>query len=159
MSFIFASQQTNYRHLYYIQTKLGETQRETYDQCLAIPLTSGTLEVLGKRIWVDEDSRLVYFLGLRESELEVHLYVCCYRHPRVGLFRITQLAFYHSGFLNKSCTVFVDSYSSLNIPPALTLYRMNPDLLNKEADHADWFQEPCDRFKSATKASELFAFK
>ena len=122
MSFIFGSQQTNYRHLYYIQTKLGETQRETYDQCLAIPLTSGTWEVLGKCIWVDEDRRLVYFLGLRESELEAQLYVCSYRHPQLGLFRLTQLGFYHSVFLNKSCTVFVDSYSSLNIPPALILY-------------------------------------
>ena len=50
---------------------------------------------------------------------------------------------------------------------------MNPDLLNKEADHADWFQELCDGFQSATNQyklsvpqypqelhlSELFSFK
>ena len=48
ISFIFASQQTNFRHLYHVQTKLGEAQRETHDQCLAIPLTSGPWEVLGR---------------------------------------------------------------------------------------------------------------
>lgn len=173
ISFIFASQQTNFRHLYYIQTKLGEAQSEAHDHCLAIPLTSGDWEVLGKCIWVDEERHLVYFLGLKESELEAQLYVCSYRHPQLGIFRLTQLGFYHSVFFNRACTMFVDSFSSLNVPPALALYRMSPDLLNKEADNAEWFQQLSDGFQLSANqyklsvpqypqelhVSELFSFK
>lgn len=44
-------------------------------------LTSGEWEVLGKNLWVDSARQLVYFLGLRESPLEKHLYVVSLRRP------------------------------------------------------------------------------
>lgn len=38
-------------------------------------LTFGDWEVLGRNVWVDTARQLVYFLGLRETPLEKHLYV------------------------------------------------------------------------------------
>jgi dipeptidyl-peptidase 9 len=46
-----------------------------------VALTSGEWEVLGRNLWVDPDRQLVYFLGLRESPLEKHLYVVSLRRP------------------------------------------------------------------------------
>jgi dipeptidyl-peptidase 9 len=46
-----------------------------------VALTSGEWEVLGRSLWVDPDRQLVYFLGLRESPLEKHLYVVSLRRP------------------------------------------------------------------------------
>lgn len=44
-------------------------------------LTSGDWEVLGRNLWVDKDKQLVYFLGLRETPLEKHLYVVSLQRP------------------------------------------------------------------------------
>lgn len=46
-----------------------------------IALTSGEWEVLGKDIWVDNERELVYFMGLKETPLEKHLYVVSLRRP------------------------------------------------------------------------------
>lgn len=44
-------------------------------------LTSGEWEVLGRNLWVDKENQLVYFLGLRETPLEKHLYVVSLQRP------------------------------------------------------------------------------
>ena len=46
-----------------------------------VALTSGEWEVLGRNLWVDNIRQLVYFLGLRESPLEKHLYVVSLNRP------------------------------------------------------------------------------
>lgn len=44
-------------------------------------MTSGDWEVVKKPLWVDTERQLVYFLGMRESPLEKHLYVVSLRRP------------------------------------------------------------------------------
>lgn len=44
-------------------------------QISQVALTFGDWEVLGRNVWVDTARQLVYFLGLRETPLEKHLYV------------------------------------------------------------------------------------
>lgn len=44
-----------------------------------VTLTKGEWEVLGKNIWIDSKRCLVYFLGLKETPLEKHLYAVSYR--------------------------------------------------------------------------------
>lgn len=44
-------------------------------------MTSGNWEVLGRNIWIDSSRELIYFLGLRETPLEKHLYVVGLRQP------------------------------------------------------------------------------
>jgi dipeptidyl-peptidase 9 len=38
-----------------------------------IQLTSGEWEVMGKQVWVDEERKLIYFIGLKDTPLETHL--------------------------------------------------------------------------------------
>lgn len=37
--------------------------------------------MLGRNLWVDKEKQLVYFLGLRETPLEKHLYVVSLQRP------------------------------------------------------------------------------
>lgn len=46
-----------------------------------VALTNGEWEVLRRPLWVDMDRQLVYFMALRESPLEKHLYVVSLRRP------------------------------------------------------------------------------
>lgn len=46
-----------------------------------IALTSGEWEVLGQNLWVDIKKQLVYFMGLKETPLEKHLYVVSLQRP------------------------------------------------------------------------------
>lgn len=48
---------------------------------IKVALTSGEWEVLGRNLWVDKENQLVYFLGLRETPLEKHLYVVSLQRP------------------------------------------------------------------------------
>ena len=48
---------------------------------LQVALTSGEWEVLGRNLWVDKQKQLVYFLGLRDTPLEKHLYVVSLQRP------------------------------------------------------------------------------
>lgn len=47
----------------------------------SVQLTSGNWEVLGQSLWVNLEKQLVYFVGLKESPLEKHLYVVSLRRP------------------------------------------------------------------------------
>lgn len=47
----------------------------------SVQLTLGNWEVLGQSVWVNLEKQLVYFVGLKESPLEKHLYVVSLRRP------------------------------------------------------------------------------
>lgn len=94
VQFIWASEDTGYRHLYLITSQImnytnGVTETtEPMDYVFLQPrilqktaLTSGDWEVLDKNIWVDSERELIYFMGLKESPLEQHLYVVSLRRP------------------------------------------------------------------------------
>lgn len=94
VQFIWASEDTGYRHLYLITSQImpytnGVTEStEPMDYVFLQPkilqkvaLTFGEWEVLGKNIWVDNERELVYFMGLKETPLEKHLYVVSLRRP------------------------------------------------------------------------------
>lgn len=93
--FIWASEDSGYRHLYLVNSQimhysngLAEDANEPMDYVFLQPkilskvaLTSGEWEVLSDGLWVDLDRQLVYFMGLRETPLEKHLYVVSLRQP------------------------------------------------------------------------------
>ncbi|ETE59655.1 Dipeptidyl peptidase 9, partial [Ophiophagus hannah] len=63
-----------------------------------VALTSGEWEVLarhGYKIWVNEETKLVYFQGTKDTPLEHHLYVVGYESPG-EVVRLTTLGFSHS---------------------------------------------------------------
>lgn len=46
-----------------------------------LALTSGNWEVCGKGLWVDLKCQMVYFMAVRESPLEKHLYAVSLKSP------------------------------------------------------------------------------
>lgn len=101
VTFIWASEETGFRHLYLITSSLVRTINGiTTDSAAAaatpdhadgynlvpriiskVALTYGEWEVVGRNIWYDSAHKLVYFLGLKETPLEKHLYVVSLQNP------------------------------------------------------------------------------
>lgn len=99
-----------------------------------VGLTSGDWEVLGQDIWVDEPRQLVYFMGLKESVLEKHLYVVSMRRP--GVIRLlTKPGYSYVVDLNKECSLLLSVYSNTGNVPACQIYR-----ISHEWTHVDGVQ-------------------
>ncbi|GLH11264.1 AGAP003138-PA-like protein [Gryllus bimaculatus] len=159
--FIWASEETGFRHLYLITAHVSGMSNgieeslermeseQPYSTLLSstlhlvrsvflqprlgqkIALTSGEWEVLGRNLWVDSERQLVYFLGLRETPLEKHLYVVSLRRP--GEVRLlTRPGYSYNVDFNKECTMFVAVYSNIQKLPACQVFRIS---------HADWTVE------------------
>nr|XP_004464282.3 dipeptidyl peptidase 9 isoform X3 [Dasypus novemcinctus] len=95
-----------------------------------IALTSGEWEVLarhGSKIWVNEDTKLVYFQGTRDTPLEHHLYVVSYAAPG-EIVRLTTPGFSHSCSMSQNFDMFISHYSSVSSPPCVHVYKLSgPD--------------------------------
>lgn len=125
VTFIWASEETGFRHLYLV-TSLLKPQQQT-ENCTngssnpidnikpvlcepqivsKIALTSGDWEVLGRNIWVDKKKKLVYFLGLRETPLEKHLYVVSLSQPN-HIRLLTKPGNSYSVEFNDDCSIVV----------------------------------------------------
>ena len=124
VTFVWSSEKSGYRHLYKVTSKLKNC--DTYKSALdmleedvleadvieELPLTSGDWEVIGKQIWVDKDKKVVYFIGLKDSVLETHLYCVSYDNPK-DVVRLTEEGFTHNVTISSDCTYFVTVYSSI----------------------------------------------
>ncbi|KAJ8913762.1 hypothetical protein NQ315_002442 [Exocentrus adspersus] len=144
VQFIWASEDSGFRHLYLITSQImpymnGITEStEPMDYVFLQPkllskvvLTSGDWEVLGQDIWVDNEKQLVYFMGLKETPLEKHLYVVSLRRPEeVRL--LTRPGYSYSVEFNKDCSMIVTVYSNIQKPPACQVFRLT---------HTDWTVE------------------
>ncbi|XP_018580319.1 dipeptidyl peptidase 9 [Anoplophora glabripennis] len=144
VQFIWASEDSGFRHLYLITSQImpymnGITESsEPMDYVFLQPkilskvaLTSGDWEVLSQNIWVDTEKQLVYFMGLKETPLEKHLYVVSLR--RAGEVRLlTRPGYSYSVDFNKDCSMIVTVYSNIQKPPACQVFRLV---------HTDWTVE------------------
>ncbi|CAG9836464.1 unnamed protein product [Diabrotica balteata] len=139
VQFIWASEESGFRHLYLISAQVvpyGLTDTISYifkqPKILSkVALTSGNWEVLGQNLWVDNERQLVYFMGLKETPLEKHLYVVSLRRP--GEVRLlTRPGFSHSVDFNKDCSMIVTVYSNIQKPPDCQVFRIV---------HTDWTVE------------------
>lgn len=107
VTYVWASEETGFRHLYLVTSSLHLThvngcqtdataaaaaaasQQPNFVEPAAlqarivnkVALTSGEWEVLARNLWVDKANQLVYFLGLRDTPLEKHLYVVSLQRP------------------------------------------------------------------------------
>ncbi|XP_074207145.1 dipeptidyl peptidase 9 isoform X6 [Camelus bactrianus] len=95
-----------------------------------IALTSGEWEVLarhGSKIWVNEETKLVYFQGTKDTPLEHHLYVVSYETAG-EIVRLTTPGFSHSCSMSQNFDMFVSHYSSVGTPPCVHVYKLSgPD--------------------------------
>ncbi|KAG8127022.1 putative Dipeptidyl-peptidase 9 protein [Naja naja] len=92
-----------------------------------VALTSGEWEVLarhGYKIWVNEETKLVYFQGTKDTPLEHHLYVVSYESPG-EVVRLTTLGFSHSCSMSQNFDMFISHYSSVRTPPCVHVYKLS----------------------------------
>ncbi|XP_014680809.1 PREDICTED: dipeptidyl peptidase 9-like isoform X2 [Priapulus caudatus] len=146
VTFIWASEESGFRHLYRITSQLQERQNPTSHhhchhgnldlmdsndaECLTarvtskVALTSGAWEVNGKQLWVDELCRVVYLVAYKDSPLETHLYAVSYDNPS-DIVRLTAEGCSHHVAMDTSCGVFVTLYSSVTTPAVADVYSIN----------------------------------
>ncbi|KAG2186102.1 hypothetical protein INT43_002540 [Umbelopsis isabellina] len=110
--FIWSSEKTGYRHLYLVKVYQSD------DRSSMQPITSGDWCVLDRPITVDNERKLVYFMGKKETPMESHLYVASFAQEHLSengttIRRLTELGFSHNVVMDKSCQRFVDTYSNI----------------------------------------------
>ncbi|XP_045506074.1 dipeptidyl peptidase 9 [Colias croceus] len=145
MSFIWASEETGHLHLYRIECAI-KPPATTVEGMLSEDelnasgpniiskeaITSGEWEVMGRKIWVDEALDLVYFVGLRETPLERHLYVAPLRPsasaPPVLL---TNVGNSHTVDMDEECSVAVITSSNISSVPSTRVYRVSRTALSQ----------------------------
>lgn len=114
--FIWASSRSGFKHLY-LYDLTGKLIRQ---------LTEGEWEVLGDGrgrsiCGVDESRGLIYFMAEAESPLERHLYSISVNDAHPALRRITADAGWHDVTMSRDTKVFLDTFSTPDHPPSLTL--------------------------------------
>lgn len=143
VTFIWASEESGFRHLYLVTALLQQQQQQqnntngTDDMKRSpssllspeprivskVALTSGDWEVLGRNLWVDHTRKLVYFLGLRESPLEKHLYVVSLTQPnRIRL--LSKSGNSYSVEFNDDCSIVVQTYCNIHQLPTCGVYQL-----------------------------------
>lgn len=112
IEFIWSSEKTGYRHLYLVKVYQSD------DSSSMQPVTSGDWCVLDRPITVDNERKLVYFMGKKETPMESHLYVASFAQEHLSengtaIKRLTELGFSHNVVMDKNCQQFVDTYSNI----------------------------------------------
>lgn len=90
---------------------------------LKAPLTCGDWEVMNAQTACNYELGLIFFIGLKDSAIERHLYVVSVHAPK-KIRRLTPLGFSYSAYFNGDCSLVILTYSSTKIPPVCQLYRV-----------------------------------
>uniref|UniRef100_A0A182PSW5 Peptidase S9 prolyl oligopeptidase catalytic domain-containing protein n=1 Tax=Anopheles epiroticus TaxID=199890 RepID=A0A182PSW5_9DIPT len=88
-----------------------------------VALTGGEWEVLARNVWYDRVRQLVYFMGLRETPLEKHLYVVSLAQPN-HLRLLTMPGYSFTVEFNDDCTLFLQTYCNISTLPSWELVRI-----------------------------------
>lgn len=119
-AFVWASSRSGYKHLYLYD----------HDGKLLRQITSGEWMVVGDSREraieaIDERRGLIYFTANRDSPLERHLYVASLGGERTKAPRkLTEGSGWHSVTMARDARVWLDTYSTPDRPPSLTLRRI-----------------------------------
>lgn len=114
--FVWASSRTGFRHLYLYEN----------DGRLVRSLTDGDWSVIGDGVGsalegVDERRGAVYFMANADTPLERHLYTVALDGPGGALRRLTTAGGWHSVAMSDDARVFLDTFSTPDQPPSVTL--------------------------------------
>ncbi|CAB3262330.1 unnamed protein product [Arctia plantaginis] len=142
VSFIWASEETGHLHLYLVTCALlpaaSERARSVIemiaeDESNAVgpnviskeAITAGEWEVMARKIWVDTANQLVYFVGLRETPLERHLYVALLSPPRPQTVQLlTTVGHSRTVDIDEECSMAVITSSNISSVPVTRVYRI-----------------------------------
>lgn len=125
LEFIWASQESGYRHLYKIAVRLSHSDSPLNgdfplkaDLLSKLQLTSGTWEVSSEDVWLDSKNRLVYLIGLKDSPLEKQLYVVSLDQEHACIKKLTASGYSNSLVVfNARHSLFLNVQSSISKPP------------------------------------------
>ncbi|MGH8308386.1 MAG: S9 family peptidase [Steroidobacteraceae bacterium] len=114
--FIWPSRRTGYNHLYLYD----------FHGRLVRPLTSGEWMVVGEAgeaalRGVDHRRGRVYFMANAETPLERHLYAVSLREPNAPPERVTRDTGWHAVRMSNDGRVFLDTFSTPDLPPSVLL--------------------------------------
>lgn len=143
VTFIWASEETGHMHLYLVTCGLelankpasvlemltdNDSNASGPNIISKEPITAGDWEVLGRKIWVDEARNLVYFVGLRETPLERHLYAAPLSPPRPhAVTLLTTVGHSCTVDIDEECTTAVITRSNVSTVPTTRVYRIVHD--------------------------------
>ncbi|PVD36403.1 hypothetical protein C0Q70_03386 [Pomacea canaliculata] len=128
ISFLWSSQKSGYRHLYYVTSQVIDFQETEhsdvdiedkpagYHRCQMLKEVQLTSGELGSDWKTDEERKLIYFMGTKDTPLELHLYMMSYDKPSEPL-RLTEPGYSHAVALSSDYSMFVTTYSSVDTPP------------------------------------------
>jgi dipeptidyl-peptidase-4 len=123
--FIWASRRSGHTHLYLYSN----------DGKLVRPLTNGEWDVVGEGgdraiRGVNEVAGRVYFMANAETPLERHLYSVSLKEGTTSRKRVTESSGWHAITMSKDAKVFLDTFSTPEHPPSLTLRSSNGESLS-----------------------------
>ncbi|CAD6996342.1 unnamed protein product [Ceratitis capitata] len=160
VTFLWASEETGFRHLYLVTSSLSTGPLNGYKdshgasnnfemnsrtnstssatdmhtdfiECVTlhpriinkVALTSGEWEVLHRNIWVDKAQQLVYFIGLRDTPLEKHLYVVSLQRPE-HIRLLTEPGYSYQVEFNETCQLMLQVYCNIQRLPSSKVMRV-----------------------------------
>jgi len=125
--FLWASEETGFRHIYLVVASIVTNRLEGPDAALCprivsrTALTSGDWEVVNRQVWWDPTHQMVYFHGLKDSVLERHLYAVSINRP-CEVRRLTAPGYSHSVDMSPDCTMLTSVFSSVNSLPGCQVF-------------------------------------
>lgn len=152
--FIWASEETGFRHLYFVESELrpsivNESPLGTGLYHLSpnvirkIPLTSGEWEITDiASLDVNHEKKIIFFHGLYDSPIERHIYAVSYNralnatHQSYSgaatvngasqniIRRLSNLGFSYNATFNNDCSLVVMNFSSTTSTPVCKLFRV-----------------------------------
>ncbi|XP_017058593.1 dipeptidyl peptidase 9 [Drosophila ficusphila] len=149
VTFLWASEETGFRHLYLVTASLLLTQANGQTDAGSaaaqpsfvepsalqpriinkVALTSGEWEVLARNLWVDKINKLVYFVGLRDTPLEKHLYVVSLDRPE-QLRLLTEPGYSYLVEFDDECQLMLLVYCNIQRLPSCKVMRVNQTCSN-----------------------------
>lgn len=137
--FIWASERSGYKHLYYYDFN-GKLLRQ---------LTAGAW-VVDELEAVNEAKGLVFFTGRKDTPLERHLYQASLKDGQVQ--RLTEPGFDHALVVAKDGSSFIDNFSNVSTPNKVALRAIDGKLLTWLEQNALNNQHPLTPYHSALNA-------
>lgn len=123
--FIWASRRSGHTHLYLYDN----------DGKLVRPLTEGNWDVVGEGgdraiRGVNDNGGRIFFMANAETPIERHLYSVSLSEGAASRKKVTQAAGWHAVAMSRDARVFLDTFSTPDQPPSLTLRSWNGDALS-----------------------------
>jgi dipeptidyl-peptidase 4 len=144
--FIWASERDGFKHLYLYKNN-GTLLRQ---------LTKGAW-VVDEINAINEKKQLVYFSGRADTPTESHLYSVPIKGGDIS--RISQRSGYHNIKFSGDASVYIDSYSTVNTPPQVSLHKADGSQLMWLSENAVDAAHPLYPYQAQWVKPEISSFK